>query len=377
MHTLRNSFTILLVTLTLIAFAQPTLFCQTINVSDAIKKKLNLEENAPTKQDSLYQSHIRIANKYYDNAEYGKASTAYALAFSYEKGETRAQQRLFAAAANCMVDNEDGVKEHLFAMLPVSTKRDMKRILVNYAIFNKYKHNHWWQELESKLDERLRQLIAHHKNLKIFKKGRNLAYRAIRINAEGDTLANTFVTMKPDGTGWGDEAASLQSQVVYDYEYSSQDSIDHYYELDKVVTPEFWIKTDTTGVIENEEKVWIHPIRNNEFFKTEVAPFPTVLFPISDTLMKKHNPKIYILRNWGIYSDSVTESTYNYHGKELRAYLEDQDIECHKFEAQSFNNFHGISQLIYYYHEDLGFLEMHYNTYDGDTIWFVLDKITK
>jgi len=347
-------------------------FGQIIEISDSLKKQIGIQKSS----SDAYNKALKIATKFYDKAEYHKASKAYQAAFLLEEEHvTYARYRLYAAAANCMIDNEKGVKENLFAMVPLSTKKDMVRILVSYQIFNKYKQTEWWKELETNLDERLKNLIAHHKNLKIFKKGRNLVYKAIRINVKGDTLANTFVTMKPDGTGWLNEANVSQSQVIYEYQYTLQDSINHINELEEIVTTKFWIKSDTTGIIENENRVWIHPIRNNEFFKTEVAPFPVVIFPISAETMKNHKPKIWIINKWGTYSNSLTESEYTYLGESIRTYPEIGEIKCFQFKAESFNNFHGISRIEYYFNEDLGFVEMKYHTYDDDEIFFILDEI--
>ena len=181
--------------------------------------------------------------------------------------------------------------------------------------------------------------------------------------------------MKPDGTGWGNEAATLQSQVIYEYQYTTQDSIEHIEELNKIVTSEFWIKRDTTGVIENKNKIWMHPFRNNEFFKTELAPFPKVVFPISNETMEEADSKIIIMNNWGTYTDSETENEYTFLGEEVKSYVGMDELRCYKFKAQSFNNFHGISEIEYFFHEDLGFVEMNYKTYDNDLIYFVLEKI--
>ncbi len=316
------------------------------------------------------------ASIFYDDAQYKEAAAAYKDAFKLNKGEEIASHRLYAAASNSLIENEEAVKENLFVLLTVANKTYMRRVLVNYFVFDKYKNKDWWKDLEQKMDQRLARLIAHHKNLKIFKKGRNLKYAAIRTNKEGDTLANTFVHLIPDGTGWGDEAASSQSQVIFKYEFDLQDSIDHYEEVEKTVGHEFWIDKDTTGVIENEKQVWIHPIRNNEFFKTEIAPFPVVRFPISNESIQKEKSKIVIMRNWGIYSPSETETTYQYIGKEKRKYpFQKEEIPCHKFTGEAYNSLHGKSTLEYYFNENFGFTEMIYSTYDGDKIIFEINEI--
>ena len=35
-----------------------------------------------------------------------------------------------------------------------------------------------------------------------------------------------------------------------------------------------WTTNDTTGMIENEQKTWIHPPRHNQYTMNEIAPFP-------------------------------------------------------------------------------------------------------
>lgn len=315
------------------------------------------------------------AHSFYDVANYKDAVIAYEVAFDMEKDEEIASHRLYAAASYCMLDNEDGVRKHLFEILPIATENDMKKVLVNYEIFGKYHNTDWWIELKEKMGKRLEGLIAHHKNLHFFKEGRNYVYKAIRVDLKGDTLANTKIIMKPDGTGWGNPAASLQSQIVYEYHYDTQDSLDHIDELIQVVQADFWKKTDTTGVIENEDKLWIHPMRYNEFYKTELAPFPAVIFPISEETIEEANGKIMILNNWGTYNSSETHNEYSYLGKEVKSYLNLKPLSCHKFHAIGFNNFHGMSETDYYFHEDYGFLEINIETYDDDKISFVLDEI--
>ena len=334
-------------------------------------------QNSVAAQDvqKSYWSAAGHAHSFFDVANYKDAVVAYEVAFAMEKESEIASHRLYAAASYCMLDDEQGVRKHLFEIVPIATEDDMKKVLVNYEIFRKYHHTDWWKELDEKMAKRLENLIAHHKDLHFFQVGRNYVYRAIRINANGDTLANTRIIMKPDGTGWGHPAASSQSQIVYEYEYSVQDSLDHIDELIKVVQADFWKKIDTTGVIENETELWIHPMRYNEFFKTELAPFPVVKFPISQETIEKANSKIMILRNWGTYTSSETHNEYSYLGKEKRSYLDLDPLDCHKFHAIGFNNFHGMSEMEYFFHEDYGFLEMNIETYDDDKISFLLVEI--
>ena len=81
------------------------------------------------------------ADKHYNNEEYHKAAKAFEVLWAQKSpyNEEIAGNRLRAAAANCMIDNEEGVRKNLFKIIDVATKTDRKRVLVNYQIFNKYK----------------------------------------------------------------------------------------------------------------------------------------------------------------------------------------------------------------------------------------------
>ena len=333
------------------------------------------ETNGQSTSDEYWNAAMK-ASKYYNNADYENAAASYKLLWETEYVDEIANHRLYAAASNCMIDNENAVKENLFKIVPIASKTDIRRVLINYEIFNKYKHKEWWKDLDNQLNQRLSDLIAHHKNLSIYKFGRNIVYSAIRINPKGDTIANTQVTMIPDGTGWGDEAADQQSQVIFVYKSSAQDSIDHYNEVDSIVGSKFWNNIDTTGVIENASVIDMHPFRNNEFFKTELAPFPRVYLPLSGSKNQSFKGATHIMSNWGWYNNTETKCQTDYFGVSNRTYPIIGEIECHKYQGSGDNSRYGVSTIEYYYNEEFGFTEMNYKTYDGDKIEFkIIDLI--
>lgn len=323
----------------------------------------------------IYRNTIKEANNFFEKKDYPNAAKTYQKVFDFAKNKTWNRDRLKGITAYAFLKNEKGVSENLKAYVENATSSEMEELKVN-EVFKNYHRKKWWKDLEVQMDDRLAALIAHHKNLTIFKHNRKVTYSAIRINAEKDTVANTFIHMIPDGTGWGNPAASSQSQILCHYEYTDQDYKDHIEELREVVTEKFWLKTDTTGIIENEEEVWMHPFRYNEFFKTEIAPFPLVHFPINHETTLAAKSKIAIMRNWGTYSPTMTEQKYFYIGKEKKSYgFTDDELECHRFQAYGHNSKHGISYLEYFFHEKYGFIEMNYLTYDNDKIKFVIVNV--
>jgi len=283
------------------------------------------------------------------------------------------KNQLLIAEVFASVDSLDLARNYLQKSIDIANTDEFEIIKESkcYSIYKKLFN------IELALKKREDQLIAHHQNLKIFSVNSKFTYSAFRINIDKDTLASTKIIATSNGTGWGHPAASQQSEVVYTYLYTEQDSIQNIDELEKVVKREFWIKQDTTGIIENEAQFWIHPMRNNQFYKTELAPFPTVIFPIGHKSISTANSKIVILSNWGTYSPSITDQRYFYEGIVEKEYSCTERIKCHRFSSYGHNSKFGISYLEYFFNEKYGFTEMNYLTYDGDIIKFELVDMKK
>ena len=311
---------------------------------------------------------LKMAKEVYEENDYEKALNIYdnLLKDSCTIGDF---EGLYQASILSLYKNRlDDAKRYIEKSISIATFDEIETIKSS----NQYSSLLELTNLDLEAQKRIRKLISHHQELSIFNQSKEYTYSAVRIAANNDTIANTVVKMIPQGTGWGHPAASLQSEVIYSYTYTSKDSINNIAELDSVVTKEFWIKNDTTGIIENKEQVWIHPIRNNQFYKTEIAPFPTVNFPISQTTTRKANNKIVIFKNWGTYSPTITESKYYYEGEQQKEYPWCGQINCHRYSAYAHNSKFGISFVEYFFNEEYGFVEMNYQTYDNEKIEFKL-----
>ena len=116
-------------------------------------------------------------------------------------------------------------------------------------------------------------------NLKIFAKGREYEYDATYYSSANELLTENTVTLSGTGKPWKYDP-DQQSLIICRYEYNA----DH----EKAYSPHplnpsanrKWRTRATTGAIENPTGVWIHPIRENQFLSTEVAPFPQVPLPL-------------------------------------------------------------------------------------------------
>ena len=91
------------------------------------------ETNGQSTSDEYWNAAMK-ASKYYNNADYENAAASYKLLWETEYVDEIANHRLYAAASNCMIDNENAVKENLFKIVPIASKTDIRRVLINYCL---------------------------------------------------------------------------------------------------------------------------------------------------------------------------------------------------------------------------------------------------
>lgn len=92
---------------------------------------------------------------------------------------------------------------------------------------------------------------------------------------------------------------------------------------DSLRTEGFLFRSDaTTGFIENEEKIWLHPPRTHSFkYITQLAPYPQVQFPLvlGDTIKGSIN----MVGNWGAWNGKSTSYELVLTSKEYSAIYQD------------------------------------------------------
>jgi hypothetical protein len=118
----------------------------------------------------------------------------------------------------------------------------------------------------------------------------------------------------------------------------------------------------STGAVENEKNVWIHPIRSSFFGSLETAPFPFVKKPVK--IEAEWTDQMLIGQGWGNKLWGQWEGqlllTYNYKivGKEtLKTKI--GEIECFIIESTAKSNM-GETKLKSYFSETYGFVRLEY-----------------
>lgn len=132
-----------------------------------------------------------------------------------------------------------------------------------------------------------------------------------------------------------------------------------------------WMNAYQEGVLQTKHKVWMHPLRQNQYILTELAPFPEILLPIkSDTTWQS---TLYIYKTFGLFEGTV-ESIYRITKQEERSYLFGK-IWCWKIEAVGMHSRLGKNFATYYFNERYGFTEMNYKFYNHESISIKLSQL--
>lgn len=132
-----------------------------------------------------------------------------------------------------------------------------------------------------------------------------------------------------------------------------------------------------TGVIENDQNLWIHPVRYGFFRCLELCPYPYIKFPIqigSELVDSNRIGQRWGNEFWGTWKGSQL-LTYHYKvvGKQV---IETNfgSIECYRIDSYSNTNL-GISKLTAYFSEVYGFVQLDYEINPNLKIYFSLLEI--
>ncbi|MGE4346897.1 MAG: hypothetical protein AB7D46_05725 [Flavobacteriaceae bacterium] len=173
------------------------------------------------------------------------------------------------------------------------------------------------------------------------------------------------IILNPNSGNPFEEDLPEYNQTAIDYEY--------------VMNNGQSLATETTGAIENEINVWIHPPRSNLFKILELNPFPYIKQPYKIGTRWSWKLKIgeyWSDKRWLEWKGSI-ENIYDYEIKEKKnistkfGYL-----ECYVVHSKAKSRI-GETQLISYFNPEFGFVKLEYINIDGTKIFLELEKVEK
>ncbi len=208
------------------------------------------------------------------------------------------------------------------------------------------------------------------KTYKYWDANRVYTYMVKYIDSSGKILTNEVFSISPTEKVW--KVDVNQTLIKFRLNYKTADSLRLApYPLNGVLRP--WQSEYHEGAIENEVRVWMHPLRENQYDLTEIAPFPEVRFPL--VVNKKWEGKLWIYKAFGSFEGTVD---YEYRIADIVSKSYGFGIyKCWQITATGKHSKLGESTVVYYFNEELGFTEMHYSFYNKQKIIIVLLELTK
>lgn len=207
-------------------------------------------------------------------------------------------------------------------------------------------------------------------NSDIWSSARTYVYQAILTDPDGHLISDEPVTIKPTGNVW--QADPKQTLADFYVHFSPADSARLAdlcgTEFSQKATPTPLVRQFQEGVMQTSTRLWMHPLRRNQYELTEVAPFPEARFPLYAGL--RWSSRLNIMEGWGRFQGTV-ENTYTVVGTETRE-LNFASLLCYKIEATGTHSTLGSSSLSLYLNPSLGFSEMEYTFFTGHRLRLTL-----
>ncbi len=136
--------------------------------------------------------------------------------------------------------------------------------------------------------------------------------------------------------------------------------------------------TSTTGLVENEKNIWMHPPRIHLFKILELNPFPYIKFPV-----ELGNEWSWSLRigshwsdeRWRVWDKEILNVIkYKVVERDVELNMKFGNVLCTKIEATAESSL-GKTVLYSYYNSKYGFVKMVFENINGSTININLEEV--
>ena len=127
-----------------------------------------------------------------------------------------------------------------------------------------------------------------------------------------------------------------------------------------------WFSSDTTGIIENDKKIWLHPPRHNQYLLMEIAPFPD--FRKKSKVGDQYSSITFIGSGFGPWEGKKVKSTYSITNI-------DKGKEDSLWTINAISEVEGkTNNCEFIFSDKRGFISLSYSFFNGDRITMKLKK---
>jgi hypothetical protein len=196
-------------------------------------------------------------------------------------------------------------------------------------------------------------------NGQVFTAGKKFIYEAQYFQSEKKIAIKEIVIFSVSGQNWTQSKDQKEAIWKYVTKKKTQTILKNQFSLG-------WTAIDTTGMIESEQKTWIHPPRHNQYTMNEIAPFPDVRkkYNIGDS----YQSILFIGNGFGLWSGKKSKNIYTIAVIDI---MESDTIWTinSKSEIEGKTNI-----LIIKFSGKRGFISLDYSFYNGDKESLILKE---
>ncbi|MFY0688150.1 MAG: hypothetical protein JXQ90_13345 [Cyclobacteriaceae bacterium] len=203
----------------------------------------------------------------------------------------------------------------------------------------------------------------------IFKPCREFIYSAKYWDKEFNLISEEQISVSATGGQWEYEPEK-QDEIVIKYQFDEQE-IDRLSKYSINSSFSNWAESTKTGIIETASETWMHPFRSNQYSFTEIAPFPSVKFPLEAGKIWSSDLQIY--EGWGDWSNKTINQRYSVQGQE-KIPLDFETLDAWFIRSRSISDL-GTSTHDFWYNDQYGFVKMVIKNHAGQLLQFELIEV--
>jgi hypothetical protein len=186
-----------------------------------------------------------------------------------------------------------------------------------------------------------------------------LIYRVHYYCNERKISSDEEISLTVTGNMWKKD--TKQKEAIWNYHSEPETKILFRYQFSLG-----WLSSDTTGIVDNDKRIWVHPPRHNQYFLTETAPFPD--FRKKSRVGDRYSSITFIGTGFGPWEGKKVKSNYSVECIEA-------GIEDSLWTIKAVSDVEGkINNCEFIFSDTRGFVSLSYAFYNGDSLTMKLEK---
>ena len=201
---------------------------------------------------------------------------------------------------------------------------------------------------------------------KTFKNGQTYIYATEYKNFANDLIIYDTIKLIINDKPWKG-SPEKQKEMIWVYPILKDTTI-----LSNIYTLGI-VSSDTTGYIENETRLFLHPPRHQHYTIIELAPFPEIDLPLEKS--KEYQRILFTSTGWGEYSQLKIKNKYLIKGSHEIEW-NNKLINVWDIQSKSHSEV-GTSAADFVFNNQLGYIEIDYRFFNGIEISIKLIQINE